>query len=47
MGLRMLAIYGLPIGLMIAGVLIPWVGFRATARCLVQLGIYDGFLNVC
>ena len=28
----MLAIYGLPIGLLIAGTLIPWIGFRATRR---------------
>jgi len=31
MGVRMLAIYGLPMGLMIAGVLIPRFGFHATA----------------
>jgi hypothetical protein len=39
MGVRMLAIYGLPIGLLIAGMLIPWIGFRATASlyCLVGL----------
>jgi MFS family permease len=39
MGVRMLAIYGLPIGLLVAGVLIPWVGFRATASgyCLAGL----------
>jgi MFS family permease len=39
MGVRMLAIYGLPVGLLVAGLTIPWVGFRATASayCLVGL----------
>jgi predicted MFS family arabinose efflux permease len=39
MGVRMLAIYGLPIGLVIAGTLIPWIGYRATASsyCIVGL----------
>ena len=37
MGVRMLAIYGVPIGLLIAGALIPRFGFVATASlyCLV------------
>jgi len=39
MGVRMLAIYGLPIGLMLAGVLIPWIGFRATASAYCLLGL--------
>ena len=41
MGVRMLAIYGLPVGLMLAGELIPWIGFRATASiyCVAGLGI--------
>src|ERR1051326_8702789 len=39
MGLRMLAIYGLPIGLMVAGVLIPWIGFRTTASLYCALGL--------
>jgi MFS family permease len=39
MGVRMLAIYGLPIGLLAAGMLIPRIGFHATASlyCLVGL----------
>jgi len=39
MGVRMLAIYGLPIGLLVAGLLIPRLGFRTTASvyCLVGL----------
>jgi MFS family permease len=39
MGLRMLAIYGLPVGLMIAGLLIPWVGFRATTSLFCVSGL--------
>ena len=39
MGVRMLAIYGLPIGLMVAGILIPWMGFRATASMYCLLGL--------
>jgi MFS family permease len=41
MGVRMLAIYGLPIGLMGAGALIPWIGYHATATlyCASGLGI--------
>ena len=39
MGVRMLAIYGLPIGLLVAGVAIPLIGYRATASgfCLMAL----------
>ena len=39
MGVRMLAIYGLPIGLLTSGVLIPWIGFRATASLYCVLGL--------
>jgi MFS family permease len=39
MGVRMLAIYGLPIGLLVAGVLIPWIGFRITASTYCFLGL--------
>lgn len=39
MGVRMLAIYGLPVGLMAAGVLIPWIGYRATASLYCALGL--------
>jgi len=39
MGVRMLAIYGLPIGLLIAGVLIPLIGFRVTASVYCMLGL--------
>jgi hypothetical protein len=35
----MLAIYGLPVGLLIAGTLIPWIGFRATASVYCLLGL--------
>ena len=31
MGVRMMAIYSLPLGLLAAGPLIDWIGFRATA----------------
>jgi hypothetical protein len=39
MGVRMLAIYGLPIGLLVAGFLIPWIGFRVTASMYCLLGL--------
>jgi hypothetical protein len=39
MGVRMLAIYGLPIGLIGAGVAIPWVGFAATASAYCIFGL--------
>jgi hypothetical protein len=41
MGVRMLAIYGLPVGLMLAGWLIPLTGYVATAcaYCLGGLGL--------
>jgi MFS family permease len=31
MGMRMLAVWGMPLGLLFAGVLIDWIGFRASA----------------
>lgn len=39
MGVRMLAVYGLPIGLMASGVLIEWIGFQATASIYITTGI--------
>lgn len=39
MGVRMLAIYGLPVGLLAAGVLIPWIGFAATATAYCVFGL--------
>ena len=39
MGVRMLAIYSLPIGLMLAGILIPRIGYVATAGGYAALGI--------
>ena len=39
MGVRMLAIYSLPVGLLIAGVLIGWIGFRATASLYAIVGL--------
>lgn len=38
MGVRMLAIYSLPVGLLIAGVLIGWIGFAATASLYAVIG---------
>jgi MFS family permease len=38
-GVRMLAIYSLPLGLLIAGTLIPWIGFRATASLYAAVGL--------
>jgi MFS family permease len=39
MGVRMLAIYSLPLGLLTAGVLISLIGFRATASLYAVLGL--------
>ena len=39
MGVRMLAIYSLPVGLLVAGVLIGWIGFRATASLYAIVGL--------
>jgi MFS family permease len=39
MGVRMLAIYSLPVGLLIAGALIERIGFRATASAYALTGI--------
>jgi hypothetical protein len=39
MGVRMMAIYGLPVGLLCAGVLIDWVGFRAMASLYAVIGL--------
>jgi MFS family permease len=38
MGVRMLAIYSLPLGLLAAGLLIDWIGFRATASLYAVVG---------
>ncbi|MFP6734473.1 MAG: MFS transporter [Rhodospirillales bacterium] len=38
MGVRMLAVYGLPIGLLASGVLIEWIGFKATASIFIATG---------
>jgi sugar phosphate permease len=39
MGVRMLAIYSLPVGLLVAGVLIGAIGFRATASLYAIVGL--------
>jgi hypothetical protein len=39
MGVRMLAIYGVPIGLLVAGALIPRFGFVATASFYCVVGV--------
>jgi len=39
MGMRMLAIWGLPLGLLAAGPLIAWIGFAATTLLYASLGI--------
>jgi MFS family permease len=39
MGIRMLAIYGLPIGLVVAGQLIPRIGYPATATLYCAVGL--------
>ena len=40
MGVRMLAIYGLPVGLLISGFLIDRLGFEVTAMIYGLLGIF-------
>ena len=39
MGVRMLAIYGLPLGILASGALIDVVGFQATGTLYAALGI--------
>jgi MFS family permease len=39
MGVRMLAIYSLPLGLLAAGVLTTWIGFHATVSLYAVIGI--------
>jgi hypothetical protein len=39
MGVRMLAIYTLPLGLLIAGAIIPLIGYLASALGLLALGL--------
>jgi MFS family permease len=39
MGVRMLAIYSLPLGLLLSGVLIPLIGFHATASLYAVTGL--------
>jgi hypothetical protein len=39
MGVRMLAIYGLPMGLLIAGLLIPLWGYWQTATLYCSIGL--------
>jgi len=39
MGVRMLAIYGLPVGLLLSGVLIPRLGFTYTAILYCAFGL--------
>ena len=38
-GVRMMAIYTLPLGLLGAGVLIGWIGFRATTSLYAIVGL--------
>jgi hypothetical protein len=44
MGVRMLAIYTLPLGLLVAGVMIPRIGYTSTALIMVASGI---LLTLC
>jgi len=39
MGVRMLAVYGLPLGLLLSGPLVQWTGFTATGTLYSVLGI--------
>jgi predicted MFS family arabinose efflux permease len=40
MGVRMLAVYGLPVGLLAAGALVNWFGFTAAVGVYALLGIF-------
>ncbi len=40
MGVRMLAVYALPMGLLASGGLIEWLGYQATAAVYVGLGLF-------
>jgi hypothetical protein len=44
MGVRMLAIYGMPVGLVSAGILIDRIGFGATATLYAALGLASTLL---
>src|SRR5205085_11806239 len=39
MGVRMMAIYSLPLGLLAAGPLIDWIGWRGTASLYAVIGV--------
>ncbi|MEK7700802.1 MAG: hypothetical protein AAB418_02235 [candidate division NC10 bacterium] len=39
MGVRTLAVYGLPLGLMASGVLIEHIGYRLTVSALAAIGL--------
>ncbi len=39
MGVRMLAVYGLPVGLMASGALIEGIGYRATVSLYCGIGL--------
>ena len=39
MGVRMMAIYSLPIGLLAAGPLIDWIGYRGMASLYAIIGL--------
>ena len=39
MGVRMMAIYSLPLGLLAAGPLVSWIGYRGMASSYAILGI--------
>ncbi len=40
MGVRMLAVYGMPLGLLLSGPLVEWTGFAATGTLYSVLGIF-------
>ena len=44
MGVRMLAIYGVPIGLLVAGTMIEHIGFAPTASLYCGVGLVLTFL---
>jgi hypothetical protein len=39
MGLRMLAVYGLPLGLLLVGAMTAWLGFSLAAMLLAGFGL--------
>ena len=40
MGIRMLAVYGLPVGLLASSGMVSWIGYPATVSAYVIIGVF-------